>query len=34
MAQPASSFSSYGAVGNREDLSNAISNLSPTATHF
>lgn len=34
MAQPASSFSSYGAVGNREDLANAISNISPTATPF
>ena len=34
MAQPSNSFSSYDAVGNREDLSNAIHMLSPTTTPF
>src|SRR5581483_7365091 len=27
-------FSTYGAVGNREDLTNVIYNISPTATPF
>lgn len=30
MAQPTNTFSSYGAVGNREDLSELIYNISPT----
>ena len=34
MAQPASSYSSYDAVGNREDLANAIYDISPTTTPF
>lgn len=34
MAQPANSFSQYDAVGNREDLANAIYNISPTQTPF
>lgn len=34
MAQPADTFSSYDAVGNREDLSDFISMISPTRTKF
>lgn len=34
MAQPANTFSSYDAVGNREDLANIIYNVSPTETPF
>tara|TARA_Y100000310_G_scaffold345726_1_gene468882 strand:- start:3653 stop:4597 length:945 start_codon:yes stop_codon:yes gene_type:complete len=34
MAQPADTFSSYDAVGNREDLADFISMISPTATPF
>ncbi len=34
MAQPADTFSSYDAVGNREDLSDVIYDISPTATPF
>lgn len=34
MAQPSNSFSSYDSVGNREDLADAIYNISPTATPF
>ncbi len=34
MAQPADTFSSYDAVGNREDLSDFISMISPTRTPF
>ena len=34
MAQPTSSYSSYDAVGNREDLANAIYDISPTNTPF
>ena len=34
MAQPADTFSSYDAVGNREDLSDIIHNISPTDTPF
>lgn len=34
MAQPTNTFDSYDAVGNREDLSDIIYNLSPTATPF
>lgn len=34
MAQPANSFSSYDAVGNREDLSDIIYDVSPTETPF
>lgn len=34
MAQPANSFSQYDAVGNREDLADAIYDISPTATPF
>ncbi|HIO02144.1 MAG TPA: head protein [Alphaproteobacteria bacterium] len=34
MAQPADVFSSYDAVGNREDLSDVIYDISPTATPF
>ncbi len=34
MAQPADTFSSYDAIGNREDLADAIYNISPTATPF
>lgn len=34
MAQPSNSYSSYDAIGNREDLSEAIFNISPTATPF
>lgn len=34
MAQPASTFSSYDAVGNREDLSDIIYDVSPTETPF
>lgn len=34
MAQPANTFSSYDAVGNREDLSDIIYNISPTQTPF
>ena len=31
---PANSYSTYQAVGNREDLSNKIFNVSPTETPF
>lgn len=34
MAQPADSFSSYDAVGNREDLSDIIYDVSPSTTPF
>lgn len=34
MAQPADTFDTYDAVGNREDLSNIISNISPTTRPF
>ena len=34
MAQPTNTFSSYDAVGNREDLSDVIYDISPTATPF
>ena len=34
MALPTNSFTSYSAVGNREDLSDAIYNISPTDTPF
>lgn len=34
MAQPTNSFSTYDAVGNREDLSNVIYDISPTETPF
>lgn len=34
MTQPADTFSSYDAVGNREDLSNIIYDISPTMTPF
>ncbi len=34
MAQPASTFSTYDAVGNREDLSDIIYDVSPTETPF
>src|SRR3546814_14938892 len=34
MAQPTNTFDSYDAVGNRDDLSSIIYNLSPTATPF
>ncbi len=34
MAQPASTFSTYDAIGNREDLSDIIYDISPTETPF
>lgn len=34
MTQPADTFSSYDAIGNREDLSDVIYDISPTATPF
>ena len=34
MTQPADTFSTYDAIGNREDLSDIISMISPTATPF
>jgi len=34
MTQPADTFSSYDAVGNAEDVSDTIYNISPTATPF
>lgn len=34
MAQPTNTFSSYDSTGNREDLSEIIYDLSPTATPF
>ena len=34
MSQPADTFSSYDAVGNREDLANIIYDISPTETPF
>jgi hypothetical protein len=34
MAQPSNSFSSYDAIGNREDLSDIIYDVSPTETPF
>ena len=34
MAQPADTFSTYDAIGNREDLSNVIYDISPTETPF
>jgi len=34
MAQPADTFSSYDAVGNREDLADVIYDISPTKTPF
>jgi hypothetical protein len=34
MAQPTNSFSTYDAIGNREDLSDLITNISPTKTPF
>ena len=34
MAQPSDTFSSYDAIGNREDLSDVIYNISPTETPF
>lgn len=34
MAQPSNTFSQYDAVGNREDLSNIIYDVSPTETPF
>lgn len=34
MAQPTNTYSSYDAVGNREDLSDIIYDISPTETPF
>ena len=34
MAQPTNTFDSYDAIGNREDLSDVITNISPTMTPF
>lgn len=34
MAQPTNTFSSYDAIGNREDLADVIYDISPTATPF
>lgn len=34
MTQPADTFSSYDAIGNREDLSDVIYNIAPTETPF
>ena len=34
MAQLATTFSTYDAIGIREDLSDLISNISPTTTPF
>ena len=34
MAQPANTFDTYDAKGNREDLSNIIYSISPTDTPF
>ena len=34
MTQPADTFSTYDAIGNREDLSNVIYDISPTETPF
>ena len=34
MAAPAETFNTYVAIGNREDLTNAIYNISPTDTPF
>ena len=34
MTQPTDTFSSYDAIGNREDLSNIIYDISPTETPF
>ena len=34
MAQPTETFDAYDAIGNREDLSNIIHNISPTLTPF
>lgn len=34
MAQPADTFSSFDAIGNREDLSDIIYDISPTQTPF
>ena len=34
MALPASTFTSYSAVGNREDLSDVIYRIDPTDTPF
>lgn len=34
MARPTNSFSTYESIGNREDLSNVIYNISPTETPF
>lgn len=34
MAQPADTFSSYDAIGNREDLADVIYNIAPTETPF
>jgi hypothetical protein len=34
MARPTNTFSTYEAIGNREDLSNVIYNISPTDTPF
>ena len=34
MAQPNETFDAYDAIGNREDLSNIIHNISPTLTPF
>lgn len=34
MAQPTNTFDAYDSVGNREDLSDLIFNISPTETPF
>ncbi|TFH50924.1 MAG: hypothetical protein E4H01_01175 [Lysobacterales bacterium] len=34
MANPVGTFQTYQAIGNREDLSNMITNISPTETPF
>jgi hypothetical protein len=34
MAQPSNTFSTYGAVGNREDLSDIVYNVDPTETPY
>lgn len=34
MATPSNTFTSYAAIGNREDLSDVIYNIAPTDTPF